>query len=435
MTSGGVPKPYSRLWRLFERSNSSREGLAPAPLDPGQNRPTGPRSEAGPSEQRSREDAHAARIARRLEARLKRPLRVALLGEFNSGKTTLARLLIGPTLDEVDLPSDGREATLFRYGEPQRSSHSTIRDDKDNLLGSPSDIPKSALGECYLPAELLRRLEFIDAPGTGNPLAGRDDESFLWKVAGCAHSVLWCTPATQAWTRHEQRCWLALPERLRSSSILVVMHADHIRNNADRDRILSRLRRDTAGQFRDVVMISARERVSTSDDTSIAGTEAYRDADELELLHFFGGARLWQCLMEALAEVMARREEAARRIVARAGDRRPGRAEPPHVDARKAVFVLWAHEAEMIAARLPQDVSVKAMLEALDQKLAQFARDTLKPLLEKNFAGAFMDDVISLFACDATARELLATRASAEDAKALLHQIMTQLTEELEEAL
>ena len=83
-----------------------------------------------------------------------------------------------------------------------------------------------------------------------------DGESDRRSLQACryADTVIWCTPAMQAWKASEERAWLALPERVRARGFLAVTFADEIASPSDVDRLMERLRAEAGPYFRKVVL-------------------------------------------------------------------------------------------------------------------------------------------------------------------------------------
>src|SRR5580700_8495979 len=55
-----------------------------------------------------------------LERRLREPVRVAVVGKVNSGKSTMVNALLGQRIAPTDVSECTRLVTWFRYGHPQR---------------------------------------------------------------------------------------------------------------------------------------------------------------------------------------------------------------------------------------------------------------------------------------------------------------------------
>lgn len=181
---------------------------------------------------------------------LGRPPRIALMGEVNSGKTSVADLLLGDSVLPSSVVTNTHVPTLIRYADAmslhavtQKGRHQLTEDTLDQL---PSGLQLKRI-EIGLPDERLRDFEILDTPGDYMPGGGQPD----------AQVFLWCTVATRAWAESERAHWSELPHRCWSNGLLVVTHKDAIVSADDLAKIEHRLRTATAGMFRDMIFVTA----------------------------------------------------------------------------------------------------------------------------------------------------------------------------------
>lgn len=191
---------------------------------------------------------------RRIESRLTRPLRVAIIGEFNSGKSSLANLLVGIDSVPTAIVSNTRIPTLLYHAAMPEIFAVDVDGAKTTInIDNPLLATNAMRLEVGLPSERLKLVEFIDFPGLADPRF-EDCAADL-----CAHgidAVLWCTVATQAWKESERMAWSALSPRLHDRGILVVTHRDLLHNVQDEAKLLTRLRVDVGDGFREIIMLS-----------------------------------------------------------------------------------------------------------------------------------------------------------------------------------
>ena len=181
-----------------------------------------------------------SRALQRLSKVLGRPLRVAVLGESNSGKTTITNFIAG----EITLPvlpvANTRLPTLLRYAPVPRIEALCENGRKFTL--TPNDellVPNILRLEVGLPSEYLRRVEVLDFPGSANPLF-HSDVAVIPRQG--VDAVIWATVATQAWRETERRAWSKLPQRLRRRGILAVTQCDLVRDETDFSKLKARLK-------------------------------------------------------------------------------------------------------------------------------------------------------------------------------------------------
>ncbi len=187
-----------------------------------------------------------------------KPVRVAVIGEFNSGKTTLVNALLGAAVLPASFTTHTAYPTVVRFA-PKLSLRAEIAQRRrvpiawDQLDGPSSHhIHRLHVG---MPLDRLRTLRAVDTPGLG--LGDEILEARTLRACRSADVVIWCTPAMQAWKASEQQAWLRLPKAVRRRGILAVTFIDQLRSPADASRLLFRLAADAAPLFRRMVTASA----------------------------------------------------------------------------------------------------------------------------------------------------------------------------------
>jgi len=242
----------------------------------------------------------AIRAIGRIEARLSRPLRAAIVGEFNSGKSSLANLIVGIESLPTAVVSSTRIPThLYHAVRPQ--IWATHHDGRREQLHAAKEAQEESIIrlEVGLPAARLREMEILDLPGLANPrLERRLCDLFLQNV----DIVLWCTASIQAWKESERAAWDRVPARLRGRALLVVTHGDLVREAADKRKLLCRLRKE-AGSFRDVLLISTNE--------ALALMREGGKVSDVSALEASGANALEGALAELLRSVREHRAKAA----------------------------------------------------------------------------------------------------------------------------
>jgi GTPase Era involved in 16S rRNA processing len=181
--------------------------------------------------------------------------RVVVIGEFNSGKTTLVNELVGADVLTPSIMANTTHPTVVAFA-PRRSLTAETGDGRRVPIGRD---PTDAAGDVRwlhvgMPVERLRSMSVVDTPGLG--LAGEEDDRRALQSCRNADIVIWCTPAMQAWKASEERTWLTLPHRMRARGILAVTFADEIAE-MDACRVLARLRSVAGSCFREIALAGA----------------------------------------------------------------------------------------------------------------------------------------------------------------------------------
>jgi hypothetical protein len=247
----------------------------------------------------------------RTERRLDRPLRLAICGEFNSGKSSLANLLARIESLPTAVISNTRIPTLLYHArEPEiwavQESGRRERLRADRAVPSRSTILRLDVG---LPSARLRAVQILDFPGLADPGFHAPLSNLpIYDV----DAVVWCTMSTQAWKESERAGWSQLSPRLQGRGLLVATHADLLHSSRDAGRLLSRLRSEASALFCDIVLMSTAEALALMRDGGEGSVEAWKAT---------GAQGLETVLHHLLARVHDQRAEAALRVTGRIAHR------------------------------------------------------------------------------------------------------------------
>lgn len=191
--------------------------------------------------------------------------RIALMGEFSAGKSTLSNLLMGSS----PLPE---KVTATRLSPVWISSgtDTPYRMDVDGTMEPISiahleEIPVESTRyiRLFVEADILEVCDLIDFPGISDPNMSSDVwERMLTEV----DTVIWCTHATQAWRQSEAAVWEDMPQSVRDNSILLITRFDKLTNEKDRGRVIKRVSRETAGQFGGTFPVSLLQAIKAGED-------------------------------------------------------------------------------------------------------------------------------------------------------------------------
>ncbi|MEM6609803.1 MAG: hypothetical protein AAF689_14640 [Pseudomonadota bacterium] len=206
--------------------------------------------------------------------------RVALLGEFSAGKSTLVNVLMKEARSPVRVTATHLPPIWYCYG--TGPAMHIARDGTETALPG-NDLSAAPLEDTRavrveVAADILKSCDLLDMPGSSDPNMTPD----IWDaLLPMSQAVIWCTPATQAWRQSEAAIWEETPETLHAHAILLLTRFDKIRMSDDRKRLLSRVRRETKGLFRGVYPVSLLQALSGEDDAeawSDSGMDAVLEA-------------------------------------------------------------------------------------------------------------------------------------------------------------
>ena len=190
----------------------------------------------------------------RIEALALRRPKVALLGEPNAGKTSLANALLGVSLLPESSLANTTAPTVLQHGEKLEAFVVTCSGRKRLDIAALTSVASLSIKrlEISLPSARLKSYDVVDTPGIAH-----ESEAFALTPLDVP---VWCTVAGQAWKESERSTWDALPRRLRQSAILAVTSSDTLKDPSFVEKVRARLNEETEGLFRVIVFTStARE--------------------------------------------------------------------------------------------------------------------------------------------------------------------------------
>jgi Dynamin family len=265
----------------------------------------------------------AIRALWRTEIRLARPLRVAVCGEINSGKSSLANLLAGSESLPTAILSNTRIPTLLYYAaEPE--VWTVHPNGKRARLRSDRSMPREEIFriDVGLPSRRLQALQIVDLPGLVDPRSGFPEIDL---AAHHVDAAIWCTMSTQAWKESERSAWSLLPPRLSNRGLLVATHRDLLHSARDCEKLLGRLRDEVGTSFADIILIS------TSEALAVMGKD--RRGVNGDAWIASGGQALESALGNLLSQLREQRAAAALRMTSRVAHRALVRIDGAHSDA------------------------------------------------------------------------------------------------------
>lgn len=253
--------------------------------------------------------------------RLARPLRIAIIGEINSGKSSVANLLAGLESLPTAVICNTRFPTLLYYAREPEVWTAGENGKRERVYGG-RGVPQQSIFriEVGLPSPRLREIQILDLPGLSDPMLGGP------AVDLAAHHVdaaVWCTMSTQAWKESERTAWSALPPRLRTRGLLASTHCDLLHDPADRRKLLARLRHEAGTSFRSIVLLSTLEALASMGKAPWGLAAVAWMASGAETLATELGALLLDLREQRAAAALKMTSRIAQRALSRIDDRPP----------------------------------------------------------------------------------------------------------------
>lgn len=195
----------------------------------------------------------------------RRKPRIALMGEFSAGKSTLSNLLMGQSPLPEKVTATRLSPVWISYGTtpPYRVDvdGTTEPVSVDHLEDIPVEQTRNI--RLFLEADILEVCDLIDFPGISDP----NMSSAVWeRMLPEVDAVIWCTHATQAWRQSEAAVWDDMPATVRENSILLITRFDKLTNEKDRTRVVKRVTRETKGQFGGTFPVSLLQAIQAGED-------------------------------------------------------------------------------------------------------------------------------------------------------------------------
>lgn len=359
--------------------------------------------------------------AMRAAEALQRPLRVAVMGEFNAGKSSFVNALCGAEIARVGVTPTTATINLLRFGEPGGRVHfqdGRVEDrDASGIRSFVAGLDEAAAGavrmvEIFHPLPVLQKTEVVDTPGTNSlrPEHEKVARAFLAE----ADAIVWVFSLAQA-GKQSERGVLELAHGAGKRVLGVLNKADQASPD-EVDQVLTHLGRTLGDRIEALLPLSARNALAAH----LAGDQDRWQGTGMPAVHAALQERFFQHA-ESLKQRTAR--AALARFVAEA----ESLAQPaPAEDWQRRRAELDACEARVNAALARERLNLPANLDdgfrrAAVETLAQ-ARPRVWPLGEPRALDAdqeYLLDLLEEAIASATAASKAALLAEAADAPPL----------------
>lgn len=224
--------------------------------------------------------AATVRAIRRTESLLRRPLRLALIGESNSGKSTVTNLLLGIDVLPAFQIANTRVPTLICHGQ-EPSVAAVMNSGKLLPLGPKTRTHGEILYvRVELPFSVLRACEILDFPGLSDPLLGyKSANIFSHRI----DAAIWCTFSTQAWKESESMVWRNIPARIRENGLLALTNKDRLKKD-QLAKVMARLDKVARSDFQDFAFLSSLDALKAlNSDGHVQNEKVWRDSGAADL--------------------------------------------------------------------------------------------------------------------------------------------------------
>ncbi|PID39708.1 MAG: hypothetical protein CSB49_00870 [Proteobacteria bacterium] len=208
--------------------------------------------------------AELASAAARIQQDFDRPLLVAVMGEFNTGKSTFVNALIGEEIAPMGITPTTATINVLKFGQ-ERSARVIWRDDREELLPweqvgaflrnlDHQRAREVRLVELLEPAEALLRVNVVDTPGLNSIV--EEHEQTAREFLEQADAVIWLFAADQAGKETEELA-LELLQKQRKKTVGVLNKVDRL-GDEELAQVVTHLEKSFSELCEAVVPVSAR---------------------------------------------------------------------------------------------------------------------------------------------------------------------------------
>lgn len=210
----------------------------------------------------SRLSAHASNELVRLESIIDEPIKIAIVGQFSSGKSTFLNALLGKEILPSGITPITSKVCEIRYGEAYelevRYKDSSIKHKPLSFLHTLDELENTHISDfrLYAPNEMLRQICFLDTPGfnSQNAIDTQTTNQILESVDG----IIWLSLIDNVGKQSEKDILQAHIKKYAAKSICVLNQKDRLKNEDEVKTSLEYAKRAFEGFFGEVVAISAK---------------------------------------------------------------------------------------------------------------------------------------------------------------------------------
>ncbi|MCH5314057.1 MAG: dynamin family protein [Helicobacter sp.] len=208
-------------------------------------------------------DSKALHSLNTLTQSIQEPMKVAIIGQFSSGKSTFLNALLGQSILPSGITPITAKVCHIAYGsdyalEIMYKNGNTATKPLSYLeQSSEAENAKIAFYKLYAPLSLLKSINFLDTPGFNS--LNQSDTDTTNAVLESVDGIIWLTLIDNVGKQSEKDIILSHIKRYASKSLCVLNQKDRLKNQDEIDTSLSYAKKAFNGFFEEIIAISARE--------------------------------------------------------------------------------------------------------------------------------------------------------------------------------
>lgn len=201
----------------------------------------------------------------KLSIRAKEPMKVAITGQFSSGKSTFLNALISKDILPTGVTPVTSKVNYIRYGD-RVSLRVTYKDGRDEdfplkeiakFTDQREDVEDIEHLTLFSPYPILKDITFVDTPGLNSQ--SESDTEVTDKVLKEVDGIIWLTLIDNAGKRSEEKVLDKYLKLYKNKSLCVLNQKDKFDNEDDINESLEYVTGKFSKYFGKVVAISARQ--------------------------------------------------------------------------------------------------------------------------------------------------------------------------------
>ncbi len=199
----------------------------------------------------------------RLLRDIDKPMKMAIIGQFSSGKSTFLNALLGKEILPSGITPVTAKVCEITYGEEIgleiHYKNNTIMHKPINYLEEVDEVEnlKIAYYKLLVPLELLKEISFLDTPGfnSQNESDTETTNTILEEVDG----IIWLTLIDNVGKNSEKEILQTHVKRYAHKSLCVLNQKDRLKNEEEIATSIAYAKRAFDGFFEEVIAISAKQ--------------------------------------------------------------------------------------------------------------------------------------------------------------------------------